>query len=138
MYDIDGDINVVQKMIIADKQIMALLDLTGKSDAEIGKRIIKKSKWDDLLGVDKRLCAYPMPSRPTRNEIIFEELIEIDCHVPATQDFIARQIIGRVVDTLKSKPINGRYLTFKGQLGELPTVSGFYCIGVKFGYYSPV
>lgn len=117
---------------------MALLDLTGKSNAEIAKKIIKRNKWDDLLSSDKRLCAYPLPSRPTGSEILFEEIIEIDCHVPAVEDFKARQIIGRVVDLLKGERINGRYLTFRGQLGELPTTTGFYCYGVRFGYFSPV
>ena len=66
------------------------------------------------------------------------EILEIDCHVPATSDFKARQIIGKVVDTLNNKNINGRYIKFKGQLGELSTMDGFYCHGVRFSYYSPV
>lgn len=128
----------MQKILIADKEIMRLLDLTGKPNAEIGKRITKKSQWNDLADSNKRLCLYPLRSRPTRNSILFEEIIEIDCHVPAMQDHHARQVIGRVVDVLNNRSINGRYLTFKGQLGELPTATGFYCCGVHFGYYSPV
>lgn len=138
MYNFDADLNSIQKMLIADKQIMTLLDLIGKSNAEIGQRIIKRSRWDNLATNEKRLCIYPLPSRPTRSEILFEEIIEIDCHVPAIQDFQARQIIGRVIDILKTQRLNGRYLTFKGQIGELPTAAGFYCCGVRFGYYSPV
>ncbi|MDR7856081.1 hypothetical protein [Tissierella sp.] len=138
MYDFDKDLNTIQKLLIADKEIMRLLDLTGKSNSEIGKRITKKSQWSDLLSSDKRLCLYPLRSRGTRSSILFEEIIAIDCHVPSVQDFQARQIMGKVVDVLNNKRINGRYLTFKGQLGELPTATGFYCFGVHFGYFSPV
>ena len=137
-YDIDSDLNVIQRMIINNKEILALLDLTGATNAEIGSRIIKRSKWSDLTSSDKRLCIYFVPARPTRNSIIFEEIIEIDCHVPATSDFKARQIIGKVVDTLNNKSINGRYLQAKPQLGELSTMDGFYCHGVRFSYFSPV
>lgn len=117
---------------------MKLLDLTGKTNAEIAKKVIKRSQWSDLVSSDKRLCVYPLPSRPTGNEILFEEMIEIDCHVPVMEDFKARQVIGRVVTLLKGERINGRYLTFRGQLGELPTATGFYCHGIRFGYFSPL
>jgi len=130
--------NVLQRMIINDSTILELLGLTGKTNSEIAKKIIKRSQWSDLASSDKRLCVYLLPSRPTRNEILFEEIVEVDCHVPAMEDYKARQIVGRVVDVLNNKSINGRYLKAKGQLGELPTVSGFYCIGVRFGFYSPI
>ncbi|HHX60997.1 MAG TPA: hypothetical protein GX707_09850 [Epulopiscium sp.] len=138
MYDIDGDLNRIQKKLIDDKEIMKLLDLTGKTNAEIAKKVIKRSQWSDLVSSDKRLCVYPLPSRPTGNEILFEEMIEIDCHVPVMEDFKARQVIGKVVTLLKGERINGRYLTFRGQLGELPTATGFYCHGIRFGYFSPL
>ena len=64
-YDIDGDLNVIQRMIINNKEILALLDLTGATNAEIAKRIIKRSKWNDLATSDKRLCIYSVPARPT-------------------------------------------------------------------------
>jgi len=138
LYDIDGDLNRIQKKLIDDKEIMKLLDLTGKTNAEIAKKVIKRSQWSDLVSSDKRLCVYPLPSRPTGNEILFEEMIEIDCHVPVMEDFKARQVIGKVVTLLKGERINGRYLTFRGQLGELPTATGFYCHGIRFGYFSPL
>lgn len=138
IYNIDADMNALQRTIINDATILSLLGLTGKTNAEIARKIIKRSQWSDLATSDKRLCVYPLPSRPTRNEILYEELFEVDCHVPAIEDYKARQIVGRVVDILNNKSINGRYLKAKGVLGELPTVSGFYCIGVRFGFYSPI
>lgn len=139
MYLLDNDLNAIQGLLIANKEVLSLLDLTTNSPGvEIAGRITKKSKWDDLAGNVKRICIYPLPSRPTRSEILFEEMIEIDVHVSSVQDFKARQILGKVIDTLNSKPINGRYLTSKGVLGELPTAQGFYCVGARFGYFSPI
>ena len=138
MYTMEADIDKVQSVIRSDATILSLLDLTGKTTVEIVKRIIKRSKWDDLASSEKRLCMYFVPSRTTRNDILFEEVIEIDCHVPASLDYMARRTIDRVINLLNNKRINGRYLKFKGSLGELPTATGFYCCGVRFGYYNPV
>lgn len=138
MYSLDSDLNTIQRILIADKKLITLLDLDGKPPAEIGRRITKQSQWNDLADNTKRLCIYPLPSRFTRNDILFEEVIEVDIHTPSSQSHHARQIIGRVVDILNNQRINGRYITFKGQLGELPTMTGFYCCGVRFSYYSPV
>lgn len=138
IYNIDADLSAIHRMVVDNPEIIALLGLTGKPVSEVVRKIIKRSQWSDIITSDRRLCVYPLPSRPTRNEILFEEMFEIDCHVPAGEDFKARQVIGKVVDLLNNKSINGRYLKAKGVLGELPTVSGFYCIGVRFGFYSPI
>lgn len=137
-YNIDGDLNTIQKILINNKEILALLDLSTATPADIAKKIIKRSKWNDLATSEKRICIYSVPARTTRIEYLFEEIIEIDCHVPATQDYKARQIIGKVVDALNNKSINGRYIKCKGQLGELSTLDSFYSHGVRFGYYSPI
>lgn len=134
----EKDIDKLQSIIKADATILSLLDLTNKSQVEIAKRIIKRSKWDDLASSEKRLCMYFCPSRLTRNDILFEEMIQIDCHLPASLDYVARRTIDRVVNLINNKQINGRYLKFKGSLGELPTAPGFYCCGVRFGYFNPV
>lgn len=138
MYSMEQDIDKLQSILKADAIILSLLDLADKSPVEVAKRIIKRSKWDDLANSEKRLCMYFCPSRTTRNDILFEEVIEIDCHVPASLDYMARRTIDRVINLLNNKRINGRYLKFKGSLGELPTATGFYCCGVRFGYYNPV
>jgi len=138
LYTMEADIDKVQSVIRSDATILSCLDLTGKTTVEIVKRIIKRSKWDDLASSEKRLCMYFVPSRTTRNDILFEEVIEIDCHVPASLDYMARRTIDRVINLLNNKRINGRYLKFKGSLGELPTATGFYCCGVRFGYYNPI
>ena len=137
VYNPEKDLTAIQNIVMADNEILKLLDLEGKSRIEIAKKIIKRSQWDDLADSNKRLCIYSLPSRTTRNSILFDEIIEIDCHVPASRDFEARQVIGRAVDVLNNKRIDGRYLNFKGSLGELSTMQGFYCFGCRFGYYSP-
>ncbi len=138
MYDPNADLVAIQKMIIADAKILGLLDLTGNTPVEIAKRIIRQSRFSDLATSEKRLCIYPLPSRSVRNESLLEEVIEIDCHVPAAESYKAAQVIGRVVDILKVSMISGRYLAFKGLLGELPTMTGFYCMGGKFNYFNPI
>lgn len=138
MYSTESDIDKVQFLLRTDATILNLLDLTGKTQVDIVKQIIKRSKWDNLTGSERRLCIYFAPSRPTRNDILFEEIIQIDCHVPASLDYMARRIIDRVVNLLKTQRINGRYLKYKGSLGELPTAQGFYCCGVRFAYFNPV
>ena len=133
----EADKNVIWKALKDDLAILELMGLTGKTNLEIAKQIIKRSTWDDMLTNEKRLCIYFRPSRLSRNEIITNEILQIDCHVPAKQDYIADRIISRIVKLLNNKNLNGAYLKFAGQLGELPTLSGFYCAGVRFDYYNP-
>lgn len=111
------------------------MDLTGKPNAEIGARIIKRSQWDGLATNEKRLCIYFVPDRRTRNESFLESIIEIDVHVPASQDFKAWEIQERVKLLLHKKKVNKRYTYFNGQLGELPTMQGFFCCGSRYNFY---
>lgn len=138
MYNPEADLTAIWKIVSKDVEVLTLLDLAFKTNVEISNRIIRRSRWNNLATNEKRLCIYPRPSRPTRNDILFEEIIEIDCHVPAIDDYKAMKVIGRVVDILNNQRINGRYLQCEGSLGELPTMDGFYCYGVRFGYYSPI
>jgi len=98
--------------------------------------IIKRSSWTDLAGSEKRLCLYFRPSRRTGNRIVIEEILQVDCHVPASEDYKARQIIRRVKELLYNKEMGGRIYEFEGQLGELPTAEGFYCAGARFVFYA--
>lgn len=113
------------------------MGLNKSSNEAIAKQILKRSTWDDLQGNEKRICIYSRPSRPTRNEILFTEMIEIDCHVPSNQDHIADEVISRITKLLNNKNLNGVYLKFAGRLGELPTMPGFYCVGIRMSYPEP-
>lgn len=130
-----ADLNAIQRMIIQDAEILALLDLTGKPNIEIAKRIIKRSQWNDLATNEKRLCIFFIPDRRTRNESFMQSVIEINIHVPAVHDFKAWEIQERVKKLLHKKRINKYYIKFDGQIGELPTMQNFFCCGSRYKFY---
>lgn len=132
MYTPAKDKTAIQSILMANPKILSLMDLTGKTTVEIAKKIIKRSIYTDLATSEKRLCIYFLPSRKLRNQSFYEEVIEIDCHVPANLDYIADQIQEQIVTLINGKKINNRYLYFDGQLGELPTMQGFLCCGSRF------
>ena len=132
-------LNAVQKLFIEDAELATLLGMPGDTVQDRLKRakyIIKRSTWDDLVTNEKRICIYFRPSRRARNPCFTEELLQIDCHVPAKQDYIAQQIISYMTQLLYKSRTGNQILDFDGQLGELPTLSGFYCAGIRFTFYS--
>lgn len=132
MFNPSSDLNAIQSILKSDATILSLLDLTGELSVEVIKRIIMRSQWSDLVSNKKRLCAYFRPSRSQRNIKFNEEVVEIDCHVPATLDYIAYQVQERIFLLLNEKMVNRRYMYYDGQLGELPTMSGFFCVGSRY------
>ena len=112
------------------------MGLTGATALEIAKHIIKRSQWDDLTTNEKRLCIYFRPSRRARIDITTEEVMQIDCHVPAKQDYIAYRVQKQVRNLLHGFEFSGRRLYFDGQLGELPSMPGFFCAGSRYRFYS--
>lgn len=119
---------------MADGTILELLNLTGASQVEKAKRINRESRWNDIATNERRLCFYFLPARKTRSESFHGEVIEFDCHVPAGYGFFAYQVQERIYELLHKKRINNRYLYFEGQLGELPTMQGFFCCGSRFTF----
>ncbi len=138
MYDIEGDLTAIQNILIVDPTVLSLLGLTGKPKLDIVKRIIKRSQWNDIVGSDKRLGIYPLPARGTRSESLYEQMLEVACHVPISEDFKARKTISRAIGIINNTRIKGRYLKLRGLPGELPTMPGFYCFGCRLGYYDPI
>jgi len=138
LYTPSSDLSAVQDILKSDATILSLLDLTGKSDVDIIKRIIRRSQWTDLINSDKRVCVYPVPSRATPNESFIEGVFQVDCHVPASLDYIAWQVQERVVKLLHNKKINKKYLKTDPPLGELPTMPGFFCCGTRFRFYHTI
>lgn len=135
LYNPSQDLTTVQSILKSNTKILSLLDLVNAEPITIAKRIIKRSQWNDLVGSDKRLCVYFLPARKVRNESFFEEVMEIDCHVPATEDYKAWQIQEQVFKLLHKKKVNKRYLCAEPPLGELATMSGFFCCGTRFKFY---
>jgi len=132
LFNPSSDLTAIQNIEIADAAILNLLALTGKTQVEIAKRIIKRSQWTDIVTNERRLCNFFRPARKMGNQKFNEEVLEIDCHVPATLDYIAYQVQERIFLLLNEKTINKRTTYFDGQLGELPTMSGFFCVGSRY------
>lgn len=134
MFNPSRDLTVIQNILIADTTILNLLNLTGASQVDKTKKIIRESRWNDLATSERRLCLYFIPSRRTRNESFSAEVVEFDCHVPAGYGYFAYQVNEQIYKLLHKKKINNRYLYFDGQLGELPTMQGFFCAGSRFTF----
>lgn len=126
----------IQTLFVKDKQILEGLGLTLDSpDLDKYKRIIKRSIYEGLATSDRRLNLYFRPSRATRNEIITNEILQVDVHVPATQDYYAYRVQKRVRELLHEKQVGTMILHFDGQLGELPSMQGFICVGSRYSFY---
>ncbi|MCX7772922.1 MAG: hypothetical protein N2376_07405 [Clostridia bacterium] len=131
MFTPANDLSSVQKVIMKDSAVLELMGLAGKPPIEIAKRIICKSRSSNLVN-GKLICIYFRPSRKLRNQAFLEEVIQIDCHVPADEDYKAYQIQERIKSLIHRRSVNKRYLYFDGQLGELPAMDGFFCVGSRF------
>lgn len=134
MFNPSRDLTEVQKILINDSKILELMGLTNATTLEKAKRIIRRSKFDDLATNEIRLCIFFLPARPTRNVVIHEEVIQIDCHVPYSYDYKAYDIQARIFELLQRKKVNKRYLESEGQLGELATMAGFFCAGNRYKF----
>lgn len=129
---------MVWRLLAYDDQILTPMGLVGQPLTERGKRIIKRSYYEGVAGSEKRLCVYFRPSRQIRNNIFHEQVLQVDCHVPADQDYMAYRIQKRVKELLHRYEFPGRVLFFSGMLGELPSVSGFVCVGTRFTFYAGI
>ncbi len=138
MYNPSKDLNAIQKILIKDAKLLALMDLSNASNVEKAKRIIKKSKWDDLVTSEKRLCVYFIPDRVPRNIALLESYIQIDVHVPATLDYKAWEIQERVKQLLHDETINKKCVRMYQSLGELPTMKDFFCCGVRYKFFRTI
>lgn len=114
------------------------MGLEGKQPTEVAKRIIKRSAYEGLAGSDKRLCIYFRPGRRGRTDAFQEQVLQVDCHVPAAQDYIAYRVQERVYNLLHRWTLNNRPLYFEGQLGELPSMASFVCVGSRFTYHATI
>ncbi|MBA1335831.1 MAG: hypothetical protein HPY66_1649 [Firmicutes bacterium] len=135
MFDPENDLERIWDKVSNDAAVLAAMGLTGQPKLVIIKRIIKKSKYDDLANTERRLCIYFVPSRPALNNLVTPEMIEVDCHVPDAESMIAYRVIKAVKDALHEQMANGKQILFAGQLGELATASGYFCAGIRFKYY---
>ena len=132
----EADLSALQALFVADSQLLTILGLAAATPVEKAKRIIKRSQWTDLATNEKRLCCYFRPSRRGAISIVTNEVLQVDCHVPALQDYMAYRAIARVEKLLYNQQIGNRIYEFEGQLGELPSMTGFVCVGARFTFYA--
>ncbi len=132
----EADKNALQALFLSDAELLNDLGLTSATGVERAKHIIKRSQWSDLVTNERRLCCYFRPSRKAGISIATNEVLQVDCHVPVSLDYMADRIIARIEKLLYNKAINNRIYEFEGQLGELPTLTGFVCVGARFTFYA--
>lgn len=124
------------KLLTADASLLSLMGLTGQPSEVVNKRIIKRSTYDGLAASEKRLCIYFRPSRRGRLWNVSEQVLQVDCHVPITQDYMALRVIQRVHELLHEQEVGSQRYLYDGHLGELPTAKDFFCAGIRFCYYN--
>lgn len=132
-------LDVVQKLLIEDSDIITALQLDNATTVEKAQAIIKRRIVEGELADNKsRVCIYFRPSRGTRNRLVTEEVLQIDAHVPVTRDMYAYDVVKRVNKLLHDKEIGGRRYYYDGELGDLPTASGYFCAGIRFTFVATV
>lgn len=136
MIDPKAALNAVQALFINDAKILDALQLTDATIVEKAQSIIKRSKYDDLANNKSRVCIYFRPSRKTRNQMVVEEVLQIDCHVPVARDMYAYDVIKRANELLHDKKIGNRIFYYDGELGDLPTAPGYFCAGIRFTFHA--
>jgi hypothetical protein len=130
------DLSAVWVRLSADAELLSLMGLTGKSQVDIAKAIVKRNTVDGLVS-DKRLCVYFRPSRRSKlADVCTEEVLEIDCHCPNGQEATAQKVVARVNKLLHRYEFGGKRTFYDGQLGDLPTAPNFYSAGIRFRYIS--
>ena len=132
----ETDKTALQSLFLADAELLTDLGLTSATAVEKAKHIIKRSTWTDLANNERRLCCYFRPSRRGAVSVVTNEVLQVDCHVPVALDYMADRAIARVQKLLYGKAINNRIYEFDGQLGELPSMTGFVCVGARFTFYA--
>ena len=135
MFDPRADIDAVQKILVEDAEILSLLGLSSATDLEKAKAILKRDLWDDIPGNEKRVCVYYRPSFNVHNDIISREVLEVDVHVPANEDYLAYALQAQIFKLLQRRKVNLRILHSIGQLGNIPSLPGFFGVGHRFNYY---
>lgn len=138
LFDPEMDLNHIWKTVRDDAGVIAAMGLTGADNLTIAKRMIKKSKYNDLANNERRLCIFFLPSRPALNNLITPEMIEVDCHVPDAEYMVAYKVLKAVHKALHEKMVNGKQILSAGQLGELATAPGYFCAGMRFMYYGTI
>lgn len=139
LIDSRSDLNAVQKLLIEDTEILTSLQLSSATVAEKAQAIIKRRVVEGELADNKsRVCISFRPSRNTRNQIVAEEVLQIEVHVPVARDMYAYDVIKRTNKLLHKHDIGSRRYYYEGELGDLYTAPGYFCAGIRFSFVATV
>lgn len=139
MIDPENVLNTMQKYVAQDETILNCLGLTPEStDLEKAKAILKLSKVSELANQNSRLFIYFRPARSTRNQLISDELLQFEFHVPEGKSYLAQRGVKQLIKIIHEKKVGGLRWYYAGQLGDLPTANYYYAKGVRFNSYIPI
>ncbi len=80
------------------------------------------------------ICYYPAPGVRQRNYLTYRKIYQFDIHTPYKDRYAARQILDRIDALFQEPQLNKYMIELEGDLGELATVAGYYCIGVRYSF----
>jgi hypothetical protein len=139
VFNPEGDLGFIQNLMMTDATILSEMNLTSATPVEVIKHILKRSLWNDLVTGEIRMCIHLKPSQNhgmTSN--ISQDVLQVDVHVPALQDFMAYRIQKRVKELLHRTQNDGKIFFFNGMLGELPTLTNFICTGSRYRFFTSI
>lgn len=137
MIDQKAILNTVQAAMIGDATILSHLQLATATTVEKAQGIIKRAQYNDLASGKSRMCIYFRPSRSNyRNQMTIESVLEIDVHVPLSRDMFAYDAMKRAHEILHDKVFAYHRLYLDGQLGDIPTATGYFCVGARFSFFA--
>lgn len=122
--------------VAGSAEVLSALDIPEEDNADlIARRILRRSEWDNLASGERRINIYFLPSRRARNMIVNEEVLQIDCHFPAMEDYLAYRVQTVIKSLIHKYSTGAREYYFGWQLGELSTMKGFVCVGSRYYFY---
>jgi hypothetical protein len=138
MFDPEKVLTTVWKRLSNDTELLNLLGIAVNDNAAKARQILRTSKYEDLAGSIRRLNIFFRPSRKTNNILVSEQVLEIDCHVPYDEFYMAYRILKRVNALVHKFQSDGWIFYYDSMLGELATAPNFFCASMRFSFYEVV
>jgi hypothetical protein len=133
MYDPEGDLNAVFSVLTKDSELMKLLGW--ETNNLKSQYVWKSNKYPySFPNAGSRILLYFDPSRTTRNPLVSEEILRVDCHYPDKEANTGMKIQKRVRELLHLKTVNGKQLWWAGQIGDLASTANYNCLAVRYRY----
>lgn len=134
-----NDKRAIWRRIRGDPWVMDKLGIAMDDIANAAKRIIKHKNYDTELS-DKTfyIAIYFAPSRRCYDTAFVERIIQVDVLCPEFQSIIADEIMDQITALLTTPDfrVNGRYLLYDSDAGDLAAPSGFYGVGTRYSFYT--